>query len=145
MKIGGEYSSEKVTPKDFERLAEEARLAKTHRQAPRARTSRTRCLPLLAQDNLLHIPSPQQSLSLIRERCENAGIVFRYRPDFVANSFRPERADQVFNGPVAERSSALSPFHAICTPMHTRMKDDSRITTFIADSPNASAMRSAKR
>src|SRR5258708_16606170 len=28
MKIGGEYSSGKVTPKDFERLAEETRLAK---------------------------------------------------------------------------------------------------------------------
>ncbi len=28
MKIGGEYSSERVTPKSFEKLAEEAGLAK---------------------------------------------------------------------------------------------------------------------
>jgi serine/threonine-protein kinase HipA len=28
MKIGGEYSSDKLTPKDFEQLAEEAGLAK---------------------------------------------------------------------------------------------------------------------
>jgi len=44
-----------------------------------------------------------------------------------------------------ERSSALSPFHEICTPMHTRMKDDKRIKIFIAASPSASAIRSAKR
>jgi hypothetical protein len=33
----------------------------------------------------------------------------------------------------------------ICTPMQTRMKDDMRMMTFIAVSPSALPMRSAKR
>jgi hypothetical protein len=44
-----------------------------------------------------------------------------------------------------ERSSVLKPFHKICTPMHTRMNDDSRMTTFIAASPSTSPILSAKR
>jgi hypothetical protein len=43
------------------------------------------------------------------------------------------------------RSRALSPFHRIWTPMQTRMNDERRIITFIAESPSVRAMRSANR
>ena len=43
------------------------------------------------------------------------------------------------------RSSVLSPFHRICTPIHTRMNDDKRMITFIAESPSVRPIRSANR
>ena len=46
---------------------------------------------------------------------------------------------------VRVRSSALMPFHRIWTPMQTRMNDDNRLMTFMAVSPSAVPMRSAKR
>ncbi len=69
MKIGGEYSSEIVTPRDFERLAEEARLAKpmVKRRVPELADI------LLAALTKAQIPGPvgEGVAALIRERCEN--------------------------------------------------------------------------
>src|SRR5262249_52473250 len=42
------------------------------------------------------------------------------------------------------RASALTPFHIICTPMHTRRNDDRRRIMLIALSPRTAARRSAK-
>jgi serine/threonine-protein kinase HipA len=69
MKIGGEYSSEKVTPKDFERLAEEARLAKpmVKRRVPDLADT---VLAVLAKTSIAH-PVAAAVAKLIRERCEN--------------------------------------------------------------------------
>ena len=44
-----------------------------------------------------------------------------------------------------ECSRALTPFHRIWTPMHSRMNDDSRMMTFIAVSPSTRATPSANR
>ena len=46
---------------------------------------------------------------------------------------------------ITVRKSVLSPFHRICTPMHTRMNDDRRMMTFMPESPRVRPMRSAKR
>src|SRR5262249_20907254 len=43
------------------------------------------------------------------------------------------------------RSSALTPFQTIWTPIHNRMNEDKRRMTFIAVSPSARASDSAKR
>ena len=49
------------------------------------------------------------------------------------------------NATIVPVTSAPIPFQRICTPMHTRMKDDRRMTTSIAASPSNAAIRSAKR
>lgn len=41
------------------------------------------------------------------------------------------------------RTSALTPFQKICTPMHTSKNEDSRTTMVIPFSPKAFAKRSA--
>jgi serine/threonine-protein kinase HipA len=75
MKIGGEYSSEKVMPKNFELLAEEAGLAK-----PMAK----RRVPELAETILATLPGleiaepvTEAVAALIRQRCERAMNSFR--------------------------------------------------------------------
>jgi serine/threonine-protein kinase HipA len=75
MKIGDEYSCEKVTPKDFEQLAEEARLAKPIVKR-RVRELADTVLAALAK---AHIADPvgEAVAALIRERCENLRNSFR--------------------------------------------------------------------
>jgi serine/threonine-protein kinase HipA len=75
MKIGGEYSSEKVTPKDFERLAEEARLAKpmVKRRVPELADT---VLAALAKAPIAD-PVGEAVAALIRGRCENVRNSFR--------------------------------------------------------------------
>jgi len=75
MKIGGAYSSGKVTQKNFEQLAEEAGLAK-----PIVRNS----VPELAESviaNLANVeiahPVAEAVAALIRKRCENVRDRFR--------------------------------------------------------------------
>jgi serine/threonine-protein kinase HipA len=75
MKIGSEYSSEKVTPKNFELLGEEAGLAK-----PMVK----RRVPELAETILATLPGLESAdpvagavAALIRQRCERAMNSFR--------------------------------------------------------------------
>jgi hypothetical protein len=75
MKIGGEYSSEKVSPKDFEQLAEEAGLAK-----PLVR----RRVPELAETVMATLdkfevadPVAEAVAAWIRNRCRNARNSFK--------------------------------------------------------------------
>lgn len=75
MKIGGEYSSDKVTPKNFEQLAEEAGLAK-----PIVRNR----VPELAETVIANIdkagieqPVAEAVAALIRKRCETVRNGFR--------------------------------------------------------------------
>lgn len=75
MKIGGEYSSDKVTPKDFEQLAEEAGLAR-----PIVRNR----VPELAEAVVANLdktgiehPVAEAVADLIRKRCENTRNGFR--------------------------------------------------------------------
>ena len=75
MKIGDEYSSERVTPKDFERLAEEAGLAKpiVKRRVPDLADT---VLAALAKTPTAHSVAEAVAAS-IRERCENVRNSFR--------------------------------------------------------------------
>jgi serine/threonine-protein kinase HipA len=75
MKIGGEYSSDKVMPKNFEQLAEEAGLAK-----PIVRNR----VPELAEAVVANLdkagiehPVAEAVAALIRKRCENVRNGFR--------------------------------------------------------------------
>ena len=70
MKIGGEYSSEKVTPKDFEKLAEEAGLGKplVKRRVPELAEILLETLPTVDIAN----PVAEKVAALIRQRAENA-------------------------------------------------------------------------
>jgi serine/threonine-protein kinase HipA len=75
MKIGGEYSSDKVTAKDFEQLAEEAGLAK-----PIVRTR----VPEVAEAVVANLdkagiehPVAEAVAALIRKRCETVRDGFR--------------------------------------------------------------------
>ena len=75
MKIGGEYSSDKVRPKDFEQLAEEAGLAKPivkNRVPELAET-------LIANFDKAGIEHPvaQAVAALIRKRCETVRTEFK--------------------------------------------------------------------
>jgi serine/threonine-protein kinase HipA len=75
MKIGGEYSSDKVTPKDFEQLAEEAGLAKPivkNRVAELAET-------VIANFDKAGIEHPvaQAVAAVIRKRCETVRNEFK--------------------------------------------------------------------
>jgi serine/threonine-protein kinase HipA len=75
MKIGDEYSSEQVTPKDFERLADQALLAKpiVKRRVPELADT---LLTVLAKVDTDH-PVARAVAALIRERCETAREGFR--------------------------------------------------------------------
>jgi serine/threonine-protein kinase HipA len=68
MKIGSAYSSEKVTPKDFERLAEEAGLAKpiVRRRVPELAETVVAAIAKTPTDH----PVAEAVAALIRERCE---------------------------------------------------------------------------
>lgn len=75
MKIGGQYSSERVTPGDFEKLAEEAGLAKpiVRRRVPElAETT----IAGLGKMEIAH-PIAEAVAALIRKRCEAVGNRFR--------------------------------------------------------------------
>jgi serine/threonine-protein kinase HipA len=69
MKIGGEYSSEKVRAKNFEQLAEEAALAKpfVRRRVPELAEAIISALPKIE----LIDPVAEAVAALIRARCEN--------------------------------------------------------------------------
>lgn len=75
MKIGGEYSSDKVGPKNFERLAEEAGLAKpmVRRRAPELAEA------MIANLDKMEIVDPVSETvsALIRKRCESLLNDFR--------------------------------------------------------------------
>ena len=75
MKIGGEYSSERVTPKNFEKLAEEAGLAKplVRRRVLELADSILSALPELGVQN----PVAEGVTALIRKRSEKARVSFR--------------------------------------------------------------------
>jgi serine/threonine-protein kinase HipA len=75
MKIGNEYSSEKVTPKDFELLAKEAHLAKpiVKRRVPELADT---VLTALAKAHIAD-PVAEAVAALIRERCGNVRASFR--------------------------------------------------------------------
>jgi serine/threonine-protein kinase HipA len=70
MKIDGEYSSEKVTPKNFEQLAEEAGLAKpmVKRRVPELAEAIIATLPGLETAD----PFAEAVAALIRQRCDRA-------------------------------------------------------------------------
>lgn len=67
----------------------------------------------------------------------------QYHPPHISTTFPLRLRARIYRTTV--RSSALTPFHIIWTPMQTRMKDDMRKMTFIAESPSARPMRSANR
>jgi serine/threonine-protein kinase HipA len=75
MKIGGEYLSEKVVPKDFEQLAEEAGLGKplVKQRVPEL------AYTVLASLGKIEIANPaaEAVAALIRTRCENTRDSFR--------------------------------------------------------------------
>ena len=75
MKIGGEYSSEKVTPKNFEQLAEEAGLGKplVRRRVPELAET---VIASLGKVEVAH-PVAEAVAALIRKRCEIARNRFR--------------------------------------------------------------------
>jgi serine/threonine-protein kinase HipA len=75
MKIGGEYSSEKVMPKNFEQLAEEAGLGKplVRRRVPDLAET---VIASLGKVEISH-PVAEAVAALIRKRCESARNRFR--------------------------------------------------------------------
>ena len=75
MKLGGEYSSERVTPQNFEKLAEEAGLAKplVRRRVPELADAILTALPTLDATN----PVAEGVAALIKKRSEKAQIAFR--------------------------------------------------------------------
>jgi serine/threonine-protein kinase HipA len=75
MKIGGEYSSEKVMPKNFEQLAEEAGLGKllVRRRVPNLAET---VIASLGKAEVSH-PVAEAVAALIRKRCEIAQNRFR--------------------------------------------------------------------
>jgi len=75
MKIGGEYSSEKVMPKNFEKLAEEARLGKPL-VSSRVRELADRVIAALPKVEIAH-PVAEKVAALIRRRSEDARNNFR--------------------------------------------------------------------
>jgi serine/threonine-protein kinase HipA len=70
MKLGREYSSEKIMPRDFEQLAEEAGLGKAQvkRRVPELAETVTGAL---AKIEIAH-PTAEKVAALIRERCDKA-------------------------------------------------------------------------
>jgi serine/threonine-protein kinase HipA len=74
MKIGGEYSSERVTPRDFEKLAEEAALAKplVRRRVVELADAILTTLPKLE----VRSPVAEGVVALIQKRSENARTSF---------------------------------------------------------------------
>ena len=75
MKIGGEYLSEKVTPKDFERLAEEAALGKPLVKQRVAQMADA-VIGALGKVEIAN-PVAEAVAALMRARCETARNSFR--------------------------------------------------------------------
>jgi serine/threonine-protein kinase HipA len=75
MKIGGEYSSEKVTARNFEQLAEEAGLGKPLVRA-RVTQMADRVIDALAKVEIAH-PAAEKVAALIRQRAEKVRHGFR--------------------------------------------------------------------
>lgn len=75
MKLGGEYSSERVTPRNFEKLAEEAGLAKplVRRRVPELADAILAALPTLNATN----PVAEGVAALIKKQSEKARTAFR--------------------------------------------------------------------
>lgn len=75
MKIGNEYSSERVVPRDFEKLAEEAGLGKplVKRRVPELAEMIIGALPKLEIAN----PVAEKLAALIQKRAENVRDSFR--------------------------------------------------------------------
>ena len=75
MKIGGEYVSDKITPKQFEQLADEAGLAKpmVKRRVPELAGAILSKLPALAMEN----PNTTAVARLIQDHCTLALIKFK--------------------------------------------------------------------
>jgi serine/threonine-protein kinase HipA len=75
MRIGGEYSSEKVSPQNFEKFAEEAGLAKplVRRRVPELAEAILTTLPTLDTSN----PVAEGVAALIKKRSEKAQTAFR--------------------------------------------------------------------
>ena len=75
MRIGGEYSSDRVTPKDFEQLAGDAGLAKplVRRRVPELATAAIEALDKINITNKVS----DEVRGLIRKRCARAGEEFR--------------------------------------------------------------------
>lgn len=75
MKIGGEYSSDRVTPRNFEKLAEEAGLAKplVRRRVAELADAILATLPKLE----VRSPVAEDVAALIQKRSENARTSFR--------------------------------------------------------------------
>jgi hypothetical protein len=75
MKIGSEYQSEKVTPKDFEELAEEAAFAKpmVRRRVPELADAVVTALARVTISNSV----AEALAALIRERCDAIRDRFR--------------------------------------------------------------------
>jgi serine/threonine-protein kinase HipA len=75
MKIGGEYSSEKVTARNFEQLAEEAGLGKPLVRG-RVQEMAERVIDALAKVEIAH-PVAERVAGLIRQRSERIRDSFR--------------------------------------------------------------------
>jgi len=75
MKIGGEYSSEKMTARDFEQLAEEAGLGKPLVRG-RVAEMADRVTAGLAKVQIAH-PVAEKVAGLIRQRAEKVRDSFR--------------------------------------------------------------------
>jgi serine/threonine-protein kinase HipA len=75
MKLGREYSSEKIMPRDFEQLAEEAGLGKAQvkRRVPELAATVNEALGKIEIAN----PSAEKVAALIKERCEKATNSFK--------------------------------------------------------------------
>lgn len=75
MKIGGEYSSKKITPQKFEKLAEEADLTKPlmRRRVPELADAILTAHPTLDVTN----PAAEGVAALIKKRSEKARTAFR--------------------------------------------------------------------
>ncbi len=74
IKIGVEYSSDRVTSRDFEKLAEEASLAKlVRRRAPELAET---MLAALSKIEIAH-PAAEAVAALTRKRCETVQNRFR--------------------------------------------------------------------
>jgi serine/threonine-protein kinase HipA len=75
MKLGREYSSEKIMPRDFEQLAEEAGLGKAQvkRRVPELAATVNEALGKIEIAN----PSAEKVAALIKERCEKAMNSFK--------------------------------------------------------------------
>ena len=75
MKLGGEYSSVRVTPQNFEKLAEEAGLAKplVRRRVPELADAILTAIPTLDATN----PVAEGVAALIKKRSEKARTAFR--------------------------------------------------------------------